>query len=268
MTGYPNARIRQATMLGRPRGLTISGRTALVTGASSGIGAATAELLAAKGAHPLLVGRDQVALRSLADRTGGRALVADLATPDGVDSVLDLADDAPVDLLVCNAGIGAAGPLGDLPPATLDRLVQVNLVSTLRLVHGLLPGMLRRGRGHVVLVSSIAGCLGVRDEAVYAATKAAVRVFGHSVWLEVADQGVGVTVVCPGVVDTPFFTRRGTPYHRSWPRPISPDTVATALVDAVERGRAEVFVPGWLRFPARLHGLAPGLFRALQRRAD
>jgi short-subunit dehydrogenase len=80
------------------------------------------------------------------------------------------------------------------------------------------------------------------------------------------DDGVGVTVVVPGVVATPFFERRGRPYDRARPRPVSADSVATALVLAVERDRAEVFVPAWLRLPARLHGALPGLAHALQRR--
>jgi short-subunit dehydrogenase len=75
-----------------------------------------------------------------------------------------------------------------------------------------------------------------------------------------------VSVVVPGVVDTPFFGRRGTPYDRTTPKPVTADKVAAALVHAVVHDRAEVFVPAWLRLPARLHGLAPGLVYQLQRR--
>jgi short-subunit dehydrogenase len=213
----------------------------------------------------LLVGRDQVALHRVGKRIGGRTCVVDLARGQAVDELLAALDGTP-DLLVCNAGIGWAGELGDISPSEVDNLVQVNLLSHLRLARELVPAMARRGRGHLVLVSSIAGCLGVRDEAVYAATKGALRVFGESVRLEVAGCGVGVSVVVPGVVDTPFFARRGKPYDRRWPRPIPAEAVARALVDAVERGRAEVFVPRWLLVPARLHGLAPGLVRTLHRR--
>jgi uncharacterized protein len=246
----------------------ISDSTALVTGASSGIGAATAELLARRGARVLLTGRDEAALRRVADRTGGSSHAIDLGDDGSVEDLLGWASDVAgeVDLLVCNAGVGWAGPLVDMPPAELDRLVTVNVLAGLRLTRAVLPGMVRRRRGHVVLVSSIAGCLGVRDEAVYAATKAALRTFADSVRYEVAGSGVGVSVVVPGVVDTAFFDRRGTPYPRRRPRPRSPEEVALALVDAVQRGRAEVFVPGWLRLPARLHGAVPGLVRTLQRR--
>jgi uncharacterized protein len=243
----------------------LAGSTALVTGASSGIGTATAELLARRGARLLLTGRDETALRRVAESTGGACLAVDLGADGATDRVADWAAGA-VDVLVCNAGLGWAGSLVDMPPADVDRLVTVNVLATLRLARRLLPGMVQRRRGHLVLVSSIAGCMGVAEEAVYAATKAALRTFADSVRYELAGSGVGVSVVVPGVVDTAFFDRRGTPYPRRRPRPVPPDEVARALVGAVERDRAEVFVPGWLRLPARLHGAVPGLVRTLQRR--
>jgi short-subunit dehydrogenase len=243
----------------------LAGSTALVTGASSGIGAATAELLGRRGARVLLTGRDETALRRVAEATGGDHLAVDLGADGGPQRVADWAAGA-VDVLVCNAGVGWAGRLVDMPAAEVDRLVRVNVLATLRLAGELLPGMVERGRGHLVLVSSIAGCLGVAEEAVYAATKAALRTFADSVRYEVAGSGVGVSVVVPGVVDTAFFDRRGTPYPRRRPQPRPPEEVARAVVDAVERNRAEVFVPRWLRLPARLHGALPGLVRTLQRR--
>jgi short-subunit dehydrogenase len=240
------------------------GARALVTGASSGIGAATARRLAELGARLLLVGRDERALAELAAETGGRTLAVDLRRPAAPTEIATWAGD--VDLLVCNAGIGWAGPLADLPLAGIDELVTVNLTAHLGLARLLVPGMVTRGRGHLVLVSSIAGCLGVADEAVYAATKAGLRTFADSVRLANAGTGVGVSVVVPGVVDTPFFTRRGAAYDRVRPKPVAPDEVAAALVNAVRHNRSEVFVPAWLRFPARLHGAFPGLVYQLQRR--
>jgi short-subunit dehydrogenase len=235
---------------------------ALVTGASSGIGAASATMLAEAGHEVLLLGRDTGALTRLAERTGGEWRAADLTEPDTAESVAGWAGD--VDLLVCNAGVGWAGPLPEMPAAKLDELVAVNLTAPLRLTRLLLPAMLRRGRGHLVFVSSIAGCLGVADEAVYSATKAGLRTFADSIRL--AHPEIGVSVVFPGVIDTPFFDRRGKPYDRRRPKPVPPDRVATAIVDAVRHRRAEAFVPGWLRFPARLHGALPGLVQALERR--
>ncbi|MEU6641517.1 SDR family NAD(P)-dependent oxidoreductase [Saccharomonospora sp. NPDC046836] len=238
--------------------------TAVVTGGSSGIGAATAQLLAYRGCQVLVVGRDAVALAGVARRTGGRACTTDLAEPGAAARVL--AEAGEVDLLVCNAGVGWAGQLTDMPGEALEQLVRTNLLAPMRLVREALPGMLARGRGHIVLVSSIAGSMSVAQEAVYSATKAGLDAFGASVRGEVAGRGVGVTIVVPGVVDTPFFARRGVPYARHRPRPVPAGKVATALVAAVERGKAEVFVPRWLRLPARLRGSAPVLTDALQRR--
>ncbi len=246
----------------------VDGARALITGASSGIGAATAVRLAALGARPLLVGRDKQALTDLAGSTGGERLVADLGRPGAAQEVADwaMATAGGVDLLVCNAGVGWAGDLADQEPAAIGELVTVNLTAHLVLARLLLPRMAAAKRGHLVLVSSIAGCLGVADEAVYAATKAGLRTFADSVRLAYAKAGVGVSVVVPGVVDTPFFGRRGKPYDRTRPKPIPADDVAKALVGAVRHNRAEVFAPSWLRFPARLHGAMPGLVFALQRR--
>ncbi|MBE3012888.1 SDR family NAD(P)-dependent oxidoreductase [Microbispora sp. NEAU-D428] len=238
----------------------LAGARVLVTGASSGIGAATALELSARGARLVLSGRDQEALAGVAARTGGEVLPADLSDPSA-----DLAVRAGrVDMLVACAGEGWSGPLARMSGGTAERMIAVNLTAHVQLTRLLLPGMLERGRGHLVYVASIAGVVGVREEAVYAATKAGLLAFAESLRYEVP--GVGVTAVVPGVVDTPFFARRGRPYTRRRPAPVPPERVARAIAVAVERDRAEVYVPAWLRLPARLHGAAPGAFRVLARR--
>jgi short-subunit dehydrogenase len=237
----------------------LSGARVLITGASSGIGAATARAVAGAGARPILAGRDRERLAAVAARTGGRALAGDLADAD------DLASRAgPVDVLVNNAGLGWAGPFARMPPRDLERLVEVNLTAPIRLTRLLLPGMIDAGRGHLVFVASIAGAMGVREEAVYSATKAGLLAFAEGLRHEL--RGVGVSVLLPGVVDTPFFERRGAAYTRRRPAPIPPERVARAIVTAIERERPEAYVPGWLRIPARLRGAAPGAVRALYRR--
>lgn len=245
----------------------LSGTTALVTGASSGIGAATAAALAAAGAHPLLAGRDPARLHGVARRTGGVPVEADLASDEDVEATARRALDAldvrgGIDVLVNNAGLGWSGPLPTMTDADITRLTAVNLLAPIRLTRRLVPCLADRG-GHIVFVTSIAGCTGVAGEAVYAATKAGLQVFADSLRQELRGAGVGVSVVVPGVIATPFFERRGTPYHRSWPRPVPAERVAEAVVGAVERDRAEVFVPRWMRLPARLSGAAPAVYRTL-----
>ncbi|HEY4458235.1 MAG TPA: SDR family NAD(P)-dependent oxidoreductase [Pseudonocardiaceae bacterium] len=242
----------------------LTGARALITGASSGIGSAAARLLAQAGARVLLTGRDATALGALAEETGGSSLALELGEPDAARTLAEWAGD--VDLLVCNAGLGWAGELDDMPMSTIDELVEVNLSVHMRLTRLLLPAMLERGVGHLVFVSSIAGSMGVADEAVYAGTKAGLRTFAASVRLAVAKKGVGVSVVVPGVVATPFFQRHGRTYDEAQLKAIPAEEVATALVDAVVRNRAEVFAPAWLRFPARFYGAAPTFVHALQRR--
>ena len=251
----------------------LAGAVTLVTGASSGIGAATAAALGAAGARLLLTGRDAARLAEVARQTGGVALPADLAAPEGAAHLAQEVMAAPadtsgpgIDILVNNAGLGWAGPLGDITPARVTELIQINLAAPIELTRLLLPGMVKRGGGRVVFVSSIAGVTGVRGEAVYAATKAGLITFAESLDYEVREHGVRVCVVVPGVIDTPFFTRRGRPYGRKRPAPLPVERVARAIVAALEHDRPTVYVPRWLRLPARIHGAAPGAFRALAAR--
>lgn len=241
----------------------ITGCSALVTGGSSGIGAAIAEGLAAAGCSVTVLGRDRTRLAALAHRLDACALVADLSTAEGLSQAVDAAKG--VDLLVNSAGRGWAGDLAAMAPMDIDALIAVNLTAPLRLAQAALPGMRSRGRGHLVFVSSIA-TVGVGGEAVYAATKAGLRTFAASVRHEVAGEGIGVTTLLPGAVRTPFFEHRGLPYDRQFPRPLTAAKVATALLEAIERGKPEVFAPRWLTVAARVQGAVPELFHRLAQR--
>jgi short-subunit dehydrogenase len=259
----------------------LSGAVALVTGGSSGIGAATARSLAAAGAQVLIAGRDADRLRAVAAETGGVALPCDLAAADGPSDLAGVALRAAetlrpgpsaasaatgIDILVNNAGLGWAGPIGEIPAEKVAELVAVNLIAPMQLTRLLMPGMVARGQGRVVFVSSIAGATGVRGEAVYSATKAGLGSFAESLAYELNGQDVRVSVVVPAVIDTPFFDRRGRPYGRKRPGPLPAERVARAIMSCLERDRAVAYVPGWMRVPTWLHGTAPATFRALATR--
>jgi short-subunit dehydrogenase len=246
----------------------LAGAVALITGASSGIGAATARRLAAAGARVILHGRDPDRLAEVAGAVGGTALTGDLADPSEARSLAHQAVEVGgrVDVLVSNAGIGWCGGFTTMTASDTAHVLAVNLHAPIELTRALLPGMLATGRGRLVYVGSIAGRTGVADEAVYAASKAGLDTFAESLRFELAGTGVGVSTVVPGVVDTPFFTHRGRPYGRSRPRPIPPDAVAAAIERVLVTGRADRYVPGWLAFPAALRVVAPGLYRTLATR--
>jgi short-subunit dehydrogenase len=230
----------------------------LVTGATSGIGAASARALADRGATLLLHGRNPEALHAIGEELGAARRAADLSSVSEARALAGWAEDSGgVDVLIGNAGIGYAGDFAGMPLETIEALVALNVTANLVLARSLLPGMLARGSGMLVFVGSVAGAMGVPREAAYAATKAAVHTLGDSLRGELAGSGVTVSVFVPGVVDTPFFTRRGQPYERGWPRPIPAGTAAEALVRQVAAARAEAFAPRWLRFPARLRGAMP-----------
>ncbi len=242
----------------------IQGAVALVTGASSGIGWAAAQRLAAAGARVVAHGRDGERLAELSRLTGAAVVTGDLADPRSVAAIATQAGD--VDILINNAGIGWAGPFVDMSDKEVGRLVAVNLTGPIELTRALLPGMLARGAGQLTFVTSIAGRTAVAGEAVYSATKAGLDAFADSLRFELAGTPVEVSVVVPGVVDTPFFERRGRPYDRRRPRPIPAGVVADALVKGIAAGRAELYAPRWLRLPVVVRGTMPGVYRRLAAR--
>jgi short-subunit dehydrogenase len=239
----------------------IDGSVALVTGASSGIGRAVAQRLAAAGARVLAHGRDKVAL----DQLDATPLVADLAEPGAGAALARAALDAAgrVDIVVANAGVGWAGPFGAMPPGMTEKLIAVNLTAPIELTRALLPAAGDGGPGSLIYVTSIAGRMGVAGEAVYSATKAGLDSFAESLRFEMYGRPIRVGVVVPGVVETAFFERRGRPYARRSPRPIPAARVADRIVGMIGRGDAEAYAPAWLRMPVAVRGTLPGLYRRL-----
>jgi short-subunit dehydrogenase len=246
----------------------LRGTGCLVTGASSGIGRATALRLAREGARVVALGRSRPALDEVASLTSGTAVAADLTDPQALDRAVREARDAlgAIDVLVNNAGEGWAGRFEDMDPADAERLVAVNLLAPIRLTRALLPDMVARRGGAIVNVASVAGHVGVAEESVYAASKWGLIGFSESLRYELRGSGVHVSVVSPGVIATPFFERRGRPYDRSFPRPGDPERVAGAIVQAIRSGRPEVYTPRWMAVPARIQGTFPRLYRFLASR--
>jgi len=243
--------------------LGLAGKRALVTGASGGIGAAVARKLWAAGARVAPSSRGGEALTSLASEIGGTPLAADLADPGAARRLVAevIRSLGGLDLVVAAAGIGWAGPLATMDPDELDHLLVVDLLAQLHLAAAAAPHLAGRRDAALVFVGSVAGHLGVGNEAAYSAAKGGLVAAASALAAELAPAHVGI--VSPGPVDTAFFARRGQPYARSWPKPLAPERVASDVLSCVTARRPVVLCPGWLRVPVALQALAPGLYRRL-----
>jgi short-subunit dehydrogenase len=248
-------------------------QTALVTGASAGIGTAFAEKLAARGDGVVLVARDRDRLEALAADLSARhgvpteVLAADLTDPAQLATVEARLDDRerPIDVLVNNAGFGTNGRFHELDRDTEAREVALNVAALVRLTHAALAPMVERGHGGVLNVSSLAGGQPTPGNATYGATKAFVSSFTQSVHEELHGTGVNVTVVCPGFTRTEFQVRAGIDSSKVpgflWQ---SAEEVAAGALAALDHNRA-VYVPGTLnRLTAGIVSVLPD---ALTRRA-
>jgi short-subunit dehydrogenase len=248
-------------------GVELGGSNVLLTGASGGIGRAIAQALDARGARVLLSGRRAEVLEELRSRLGGPAetLPADLNEPRALGELVQRA--GTVDVLVANAALPASGRIDDFTSEQIDRALDVNLRAPVQLTRALLPGMMARGRGHLVFVSSIAGKAAVARSALYSATKFGLRGFAACLREDLHGTGVGVTVVFPGfIAGAGLFAETGV----ELPRGVgtrTPEQVAAAVVSGIERGRAEVDVaPLGLRLGVLAWSFAPTTVERLQRR--
>ena len=238
------------------------GTRALVTGASKGIGRATAAALAARGARVGLVARGEEALAELASELPGDPVVlaADVADPDSIGGAVErFAEEAGgLDLLVANAGLAHYGPFFDQPIEHAEEMVRVNVLGTIYTVGAALGPMRDRARGHIVVVSSGAGLRAFPWGAVYGATKAADRGFAEALRHELSGTGVSVTTVYPGEVESDLHShqRDKLPDWRRDENTIPPERVADAIVEAVEEDRREAHVPAAVR-ALGLNGIAP-----------
>lgn len=242
-----------------------AGTTAVITGASRGIGRSVALAAAAKGARVGLVARSQADLEAVLAEAGsaGAIAVADVAAPDELQAALDAlaAQLGPPDVLVANAGIGSYGAFADLTADEAERIVRVNVLGTVHAIRAVVPGMIERRRGHIVTLGSIAGRLGSPFEAIYSATKFAGVGLTEALVVELEPYGIGVSLVNPGPVATAFGEARGHPYDRRRPKAVPPEQVARAVIRAVEGRRHEQYVPALFRPAVITRHLLPPVFR-------
>jgi short-subunit dehydrogenase len=226
------------------------GRVALVTGASSGIGAAFARELASRGADVVLVARSQDKLVALAEELSAQfgvtadVAVADLAAPGAADKLASQLSrlDRQIDVLVNNAGFGLFAQLHEADGAALADMVRVNVSALVDLTRLYLPAMLERGSGAIINVGSTAAFQPVPYMAVYGATKAFVLSFTEALWAETRDTGVHVTAICPGSTETEFFDVAGPDAQVG--KPIPPQQVVNAALRALDRRHSTTVTGG------------------------
>jgi short-subunit dehydrogenase len=240
-----------------------SSTRALVTGASRGIGRATARALIARGARVGLVARGGEDLEKLAAELGERASVhpADVSERAEITAAVEsfIEEAGGIDVLIANAGICLYEPFSEQDPDDGERMVKVNVLGTINTVKAALDPMLDRASGHIVVISSGAALRAFPWGAVYGATKAADKAFAEALRHELSGTGVSVTTVYPGEVKTSIHEHaKQLPDWRNSKDAIPAEIVAEKTVEAIEKDRREVHVPGQVRLLA-MNDLAPGL---------
>lgn len=229
-------------------GILQSGAVALVTGASAGIGAATARALAARGARVICASRNKARLDDLVTElgAGAQAIELDVADPTSAESLIErLPEDLrAVDILVANAGHDQSGrrPFDEGAVADWASIIETNVIGMIRTCHAVVPGMVARGRGHVVTLGSTAGLATYAGGTIYNASKFAVRGFTEALRKDYGASDLRVTEILPGLTRTEFAASRhrgdstkGTAYYDSFAEVLDPTDIARAIVYALEQ---------------------------------
>ncbi len=217
------------------------GKVAAITGAASGIGLATAQALLAAGATVVMVDRNEAALKELVAASGGRAVaqVTDLLDARSCDAMVPdiLAKTGRIDILYCNAGSYIGGDLVDTDPASIDRMLNLNVNAVIKNVHAVLPHMIARGGGDIVVTCSVAGHVSIKPEPVYTASKWAITSFTQATRRQVAQHGIRVAQVSPGPVISALLA--------DWPAErLQAVKDAGGLIEASEVAAAVLFMLG------------------------
>ena len=221
----------------------LSGSVVAITGASSGIGAATAEVLVAEGASVVLGARRRDRLEELTSKLGARAAAVemDVRNPDDSSRLIQTAVDrfGHIDTLIANAGIGAYGGIMDLSDDQLREMMDTNVAGTFWPIRAAVPHFLEAGNGDIVIVASVAGLRGGGDEAVYAATKFAQVGLAGALDRELREKGIRVSVIAPGGTATEFAMGAGrTPDMPGLVDMLRPKDVASAVLTVLQQPRS------------------------------
>jgi short-subunit dehydrogenase len=245
----------------------ISGLSVVITGAGRGIGAATAELLAAQGATVALGDLDTALVQSVAHRIGHGAVAAHLdvtSSESWAEFLAAVGEVGPIDVLVNNAGIMPLGSVLKEPEEVAKAIIDVNVHGIIHGTKAVAPGMAERGRGHIVNVASAVGRIAVADGATYSASKFAAVGFSEATRAELKPLGVDVSVVLPTVVLTELAAGVGA---ARGVKPVTAEDVAAVIASAIRRPRAELWVPQWVQGMTRTTSVLPRVLQEAIARA-
>jgi len=244
----------------------LQGARVLLTGATGGLGHAIARALHAKGANLILTGRRVDVLEPLAKELGARSIAADLSSMAAIGGVLEEAGD--IDVLIANAALPGTGQLTDFTLEQIDTNLAVNLRAPIVMTQAVLPQMLARGSGHIVIIGSVSSITSSPGSSLYNATKFGVRGFSNALRQDLHGTGVGVSIVMPGFVRDAGMAVEGGLLEQLPPgvRTVSPEQVAKGVLRAIRRNKGQVVVaPREMRIGATIGSVAPGLGAAVQR---
>jgi short-subunit dehydrogenase len=235
---------------------------AVVTGASSGIGAAIARRLTEDGWHCVLLARREEQLRALAEEIGGEVEPCDVSQREAVEAVAARVRERhpAIKLLVNNAGVGARGDFLSTEPERIEQVIRTNYLGSVWCLRAFLPALEASTPSHVVNIVSVAGTVALGSSGPYAASKHAQLAFSRSTALLLRPRGITVHTVNPGFVETSGFPQRTRSRNPLWQRiVIEPDDVARRVVKVIHSGKVETTVPRWYRVASIMQALAPGL---------
>ncbi len=250
-----------------------SGKIVIITGASAGIGAATARIFAAAGARVVLAARDSARLEEVAcDLPGALVIPTDMANEHAIENLVARVGETfgGIDILISNAGVGLASPIATLKASDLRQVFEVNLLGPLALTQAVLPYMQRQGRGQLIYISSVVGLRALPYLGGYAASKAALDRLTESLRVELRGSRIAVTLVRPGTTRTEFSQKRlghGHERRRISPRGVAPEQVAAAILHAARREPRIAYVTWGDRLATWMSLIAPGIADRILARA-